>query len=89
MPKVTILWLCVLLGGCGHTGVGTLAVGAACPPAKDYTGRQQSAVRDELRSCGAGCKSVRGWLADYHVLRAQVRACRSASFALRRSSGRP
>lgn len=76
MRYLNTVGLCALLGGCVHSGMGTVAVGAACPPVKAYSARQQQAVRAELRSCGPGCETLSRWIADYYVLRAQTKACR-------------
>ncbi len=77
MRIVVLIVLCASLSGCIHSarGVGNLAVGAACPPVKTYSARSQRAVRAELKSCGANCVGLAGWIKDYHVLRQQVRAC--------------
>lgn len=78
MRAIVIGILCGALGGCVHgsNGVSRVPVGAACPAVKTYSAGQQRTVRAELAACGARCKSLSGWIKDYHVLRQQVRACR-------------
>ena len=48
---------------------------SACPPVVDYTPAEQSRVAQEVAALPEGAV-VPEWLADYAVLRAQVRVCR-------------
>ena len=47
---------------------------AACPPVVDYSIAEQAKVADEVTALPNNARVV-DWLADYAVLRAQVRAC--------------
>jgi hypothetical protein len=46
----------------------------ACPPVVEYSRAEQTQVADEVAALPGNALIV-GWLADYAVLRAQVRAC--------------
>lgn len=45
-----------------------------CPPVVEYTRAAQALVAEELATMPEGAM-IEDWLADYAVLRAQVRAC--------------
>ncbi len=79
MRSVLCLVMSLILTACTHPldGQSGLVPGAACPPLKHYSRVQQNRLDAELKSCGQGCQALRGALADYHVLRQQVRACRT------------
>ena len=47
----------------------------ACPPVVEYIRAEQAHVADEVTALPENARIV-DWLADYAVLRAQVRACR-------------
>lgn len=72
--------ICLGLAGCGHQplGAGGVPVGAGCPALKTYTIERQAKLSAELKACGPACRSLAGALADYYVLRRQVRACHTA-----------
>ena len=61
-----------LLSGCaGGSSDATLGT---CPPVVAYSQAEQVRVAEELAALPEGAQIV-GWLADYAVLRDQVRAC--------------
>jgi len=47
----------------------------SCPPVVEYSRTEQARVADELAALPGGTL-IAEWLADYAVLRDQVRACR-------------
>jgi hypothetical protein len=55
--------------------VGSEAGSGACPPAVAYSLAEQAQVAEEIAALPNGSLIV-GWLADYALLRDQVRACR-------------
>jgi hypothetical protein len=63
----------LLLGGC----LSTRSEVAACPPLKSYSAAQQDRAVTELRALPAGSE-LGAMVADYGVLRDQVRACAGA-----------
>ena len=46
----------------------------ACPPVVEYSWAEQAQVAKEIAALPEGAR-IPDWLADYAVLRAQVRAC--------------
>ncbi len=48
---------------------------AACPPVVEYSRAEQMQVAEEFAALPKNARIV-DWLADYAVLREQVRACR-------------
>ena len=62
----------LLLSGCA--GVGSDGAPGACPPGVDYSRAEQARVAEEVAALPEGALIV-GVLADYAVLREQVRAC--------------
>ena len=56
-------------------GVGSDGRHSACPPVVEYGQAEQAQVADEVAALPQNARIV-DWLADYAVLRAQVRACR-------------
>lgn len=62
----------ILLSGCA--GVGFEWSGGVCPPVVNYSRAEQARVADEVASLPEGAV-ITEWLADYAVLREQVRAC--------------
>ena len=63
----------ILLSGCA--GVGFDTPPGTCPPVVAYSQAEQVRVADELAALPEGA-AIAEWLADYAVLREQVRACR-------------
>jgi hypothetical protein len=47
---------------------------SACPPLVEYSRAEQAKVAEEVAAMPENARIV-DWLADYAVLRAQVRAC--------------
>ena len=62
----------ILLNGCA--GVGFEAPPSTCPPVVEYSRAEQAQAAEELKRLPEGALIV-SWLADYAVLRAQVRSC--------------
>jgi len=63
----------ILLSGCAR--VGSEGPPSACPPIVDYSRAEQAQLAEEIAALPEGARIV-DWLADYAVLRAQLRACR-------------
>jgi hypothetical protein len=61
----------------GCAGVGSDTPPSACPPVVEYSRAEQARVAEEVAALPEGTLIV-AWLADYAVLRDQVRACRSS-----------
>ena len=57
-------------------GVGFEGPHSSCPPVADYTQAEQARVAEEVAALQEGAL-IAEWLADYAVLRDQVRACAS------------
>ena len=64
----------IFLTGCAR--VGSDARIGACPPVVEYSRMEQAQAAEELKRLPEGALIV-SWLADYAVLRAQVRSCAS------------
>jgi hypothetical protein len=62
----------IFLTGC--EGVGFEAPPSICPPMVDYNRAEQLRVAEELVALPEGALIVE-WMADYAVLRSQVRSC--------------
>jgi hypothetical protein len=62
----------IFLTGC--EGVGFDATVKPCPPVVEYSRAEQAIVAEELAAMPQGAM-IENWLADYTVLREQVRAC--------------
>jgi hypothetical protein len=62
----------ISLSGCERVDSETAA--SACPPVVEYSRAEQAQVADEVAALPKNARLV-DWLADYAVLRAQVRAC--------------
>jgi hypothetical protein len=62
----------LFLSGCA--GVGFEPPASACPPLVDYSPAEQARMADEVAALPDGAMIVE-WLADYAVLRDQMRAC--------------
>ena len=61
----------ILLSGCERVGSDRAAT---CPPVVEYSRAEQMQVAEEVAAMPENARIV-DWLADYAVLRAQVRAC--------------
>ena len=72
-PRVALAAATIFLTGCAGGSFDT--VPSACPPVVDYSRAEQARVADELAALPGGTL-IAEWLADYAVLRDQVRACR-------------
>ena len=59
------------LGACARVGS---EAQVACPPVVQYSKPEQEQVAEEVAALPENARIV-DWLADYAVLRAQVRAC--------------
>ena len=62
----------IFLNGC--EAVGFDATPSICPPMVDYSRAEQLRVAEELVALPEGALIVE-WMADYAVLRSQVRSC--------------
>ena len=62
----------IFLTGCEK--VGSETPHSACPPVVEYSRAEQTQVAEEIAVLPEGALIV-GWLADYAVLRAQLRIC--------------
>jgi hypothetical protein len=71
-PRVALGIAMISLSGCAK--VGSDGSPLACPPPVDYSRVEQAQVADEIDALPENARIV-DWLADYAVLRAQVRAC--------------
>lgn len=61
----------ISLSGCAKAGSDRAAT---CPPVVEYSRAEQMQVAEEVAAMPENARIV-DWLADYAVLRAQVRAC--------------
>jgi len=73
-PQTALAIATLLLSACA--GDGSEAPPGACPPVVAYSEAEQARVADEVAALPEDALIV-GWLADYAVLRDQVRACAS------------
>lgn len=71
--RIALAAATICLSGCATADFNPTSV--ACPVEVDYSRAEQERIADEVATLPAGALIV-GWLADYAVLRAQVRACR-------------
>ena len=71
-PRAALAAVTIFLTGCAMAGFD--AVPGACPPVVAYSQAEQARVAAEVAALPEGAL-IPGWLADYAVLRAQVRAC--------------
>ncbi|WP_317889633.1 hypothetical protein [Roseicitreum antarcticum] len=55
--------------------MGSDGLHGACPPVVAYTRAEQARVADEIAALPEGAV-IAEWMADYAVMRDQVRACR-------------
>ena len=72
-PQIALAVVMILLSGCAGAGFDTPP--GTCPPVVAYSQAEQVRVADELAALPEGA-AIAEWLADYAVLREQVRACR-------------
>jgi hypothetical protein len=63
----------IFLTGCA-TGSSEWRATGVCPPVVEYSPAEQIRVADEVAALPEGAL-IAGWLADYDVLRGQVRIC--------------
>jgi hypothetical protein len=63
----------IFLSGCERVG---FEAQVACPPVVDYSRAEQMQVAEEVAALPENARIV-DWLADYAVLRAQLRVCQS------------
>ncbi|MFN3953326.1 MAG: hypothetical protein ACK4LQ_02665 [Pararhodobacter sp.] len=71
-PLAALAAATIFLTACA--GVGFDGPPSACPPVVEYSRIEQVRVAEEVAALPEGALIV-GWLADYAVLRDQVRAC--------------
>lgn len=71
-PVAALVIVTLLLSACATAGFDT--VPGVCPPVVEYSSAEQTRVAEEVAALPQGALIV-GWLADYVVLREQVRAC--------------
>ena len=72
-PTAALAAATILLTACA--GAGFDARPGACPPVVAYSQAEQARVAGEVAALPEGAMIV-GWLADYAVLRDQVRHCK-------------
>jgi hypothetical protein len=72
-PAAALVIAMIFLNGC--TRVGSDASVSVCPPVVEYSRAEQAQVAAEIAALPVGALIV-SWLADYAVLRDQVRVCR-------------
>lgn len=72
LPAAALVIATIFLSGCVR--VGSDASPSVCPPIVEYSRAEQAQVADEIAELPENARIV-DWLADYAVLRAQVRAC--------------
>ena len=71
-PPAALAAATIFLTGCA--GVSSDAPPGACPPVVAYSQAEQARVAEEVAALHEETL-LPGWLADYAVLREQVRAC--------------
>jgi hypothetical protein len=71
-PQIALATVMIFLTGCA--GVGSDKSHSACPPFLEYSRAEQALVAEEVTALSKDALIVE-WLADYAVLRAQVRSC--------------
>nr|WP_108483534.1 hypothetical protein [Oceaniglobus ichthyenteri] len=72
-PAAVLATAMISLTGCA-TGSSEHLSTSVCPPVLAYTLEEQRRVADEVDALPEGSVIV-GWLADYMVLRGQLRVC--------------
>ena len=73
-PRTALAAAMIFLTACA--GASSDTGRSACPPVLDYSWAEQARVAAEVVALPEGAV-IAEWLADYAVLRAQARACRS------------
>ena len=73
LPAAALVIPMIFLSACVRAGSDIPA--SVCPPVVQYSRVEQAQVADEVAALPQNARIV-DWLADYAVLRAQVRACR-------------
>lgn len=71
-PPAALVIAALCLSGCAE--VDSDAPPGSCPPVVKYSRAEQARVAEELVALPEGAV-IAEWLADYAVLRAQVRGC--------------
>jgi len=71
-PHAALAAATISLTACA--GVGSETAPSACPPVVEYSRAEQARVAEEVAGLPEEAVIV-SWLADYAVLREQVRAC--------------
>ena len=71
-PAAALAAATIFLTACA--GAGFEGPHGVCPTVVDYSRAEQARVAEEVAALPDGARIV-DWLADYAVLRAQVRAC--------------
>jgi hypothetical protein len=69
-PRVALGIAMISLSACERVGSETLT--SACPPVVKYSQAEQTKVADEVAALPEGARIV-DWLADYHVVRMQLK----------------
>lgn len=70
-PAAGLVAVMICLSGCMRVGS---EAQMACLPVAEYSRAEQARVAEEVAALPKGARIV-NWLADYAVLRAQMRAC--------------
>ena len=73
-PAAALVVAMIFLNACAR--VGSDSPMSVCPPVVEYSRAEQGQLSNELASLQEGTLII-DWLADYELLRAQVRACAS------------
>lgn len=71
-PRAALVIAMLCLSGCAGGSFETAS--EVCPPVVAYSREEQGRVAEEVAALPEGAAIV-GWLADYAVLREQVRGC--------------
>ncbi|PQO21792.1 hypothetical protein C2I36_16455 [Rhodobacteraceae bacterium WD3A24] len=71
-PHAALAAATIFLTACA--GAGSDTPPGVCPPVVDYSPEEQAHAAEEVAALPEGAVIV-GWLADYAVMREQVRAC--------------
>ena len=79
-PAAVLATVMISLTGCA-TGSSEQRSASACPPVVAYTLEEQRRVAEEVEVLPEGSVIV-DWLADYTVLRGQLRVCQQDVHAL-------
>ena len=71
-PTAVLVIAMIFLTACAR--VGSEGSHGVCPPVVEYSPAEQAQVAEEIAALPEGTR-IPDWLADYAVLRAQVREC--------------